>query len=336
MSVAVRVALKVLATFAVVLGVAIAVIWPWPTPIVDWRTPLEAALAKNDCARAVEILSAATQAGSVEAYELLAERAAANPCLKDVGVTDPAQEATSLRFIRTTGARLPLPDDMDMLGVWLSGYVSVVDFLCRQPYDTNNRTDEAYLSAALPDSTGWLMALHRQRRATCSVVVEDLAMGLAERDEPQANEVALTFALADPINDSATSGIVLATVLLERQFVPRWLAAGDDHGRPLKNLRQQAWIELERAAEANDPKAIATMISLLNQRRFIDEAPLLESPENEAYFWILRSRRLGLPQPAFYSKLEGALSTTERTRIKAHEQLRWESQKLSAPHRSGS
>jgi hypothetical protein len=333
MPVALRIAVKASLVLTAVCALALAVIWPWPAPEVDWRSPVDAALAKNNCERVTAILNAATEAGAIEAYDMLAKPASPSPCFDAPTLPMyPDRAAAALRFARRTGGRPPLSDAVTALDLWLRNYVRITDFLCRQPYDTGTQTDHVVISSALPEEAGWLLALHRQRRDVCSGIVGNLATALAERDEPQAKELAYAFAMGAPVTGSTTSDIVPATLLVEQQFVPRFFARRDPHRLTL--MRGSVWDGLQRAAEAADPRAIDMMISLLHQRRFLQYARFLEgAPEEAAYFWILRSRRLRLPTAQAHAAIERALDAGARSKVKKDEEFDWQFRQ-SLPSRS--
>jgi hypothetical protein len=63
----------ILSLLALVSAVAVAgvLVWPWPAPEVDWRTPVDKALVAGDCKTAVAIADAAAGAGSADAYKVL-------------------------------------------------------------------------------------------------------------------------------------------------------------------------------------------------------------------------------------------------------------------------
>lgn len=319
----VRIAVKMLLAFTATIAFALSVIWPWPAPEVDWRAPVEAALAKNDCERAAALVNAATSAGSIEAYEMLSKPASLAPCFYASTLRmHPDTRAESLSASRRdpTLGRIVLTQNTEVLDFWLRHYVRTIDFLCRQPYDQDIRTDDVALSAALPEEAGWLMALHRQRRRICIGMVEDLATALAERDEPQAIQLAYEFALGGPVTGSTTSAVVLAALFLQRQFVTRG-TRNDPHVQSL--MRGGAWLSLQLAAEAHDPHAIELMISLLHQGRFVQNAGALVGSQKKAYFWVLRSRRLGLPAAPIHAEIENALNAEERATVKGDEEYYW-------------
>ena len=71
---------KPLAIGASIISLAIAVIWPWPAPAVDRRTPLDAALAHADCPTAVNIVDAAADASADGAEQLRWKFQTEGPC----------------------------------------------------------------------------------------------------------------------------------------------------------------------------------------------------------------------------------------------------------------
>ena len=99
-------------------------------------------------------------------------------------------------------------------------------------------------------------------------------------------------------------------------------------------MRSSVWYGLQRAAEAPDPRAIEMMIALLHQRRFLQYAHFLEgAPEEAAYFWILRSRRLRLSTAQAHAAIERALDAGARSKVKKDEEFDWQFQQ-SLPSRS--
>lgn len=229
-------------TLAAIVATVLLVVWPWPAPVVDWRTPLYGALDRGDCDRAVAILTAATDAGSAEAYDFLLKPDRRSHCLSDPRLPeDAARDARALRIHRQIGVP-PLFSDDDDTDTWLAYYVRAVDFLCRRPYQPGMNVDNVLLSATLKEDAGWFLALHRRRRDVCVGVVEHLALALAERSERSAKELAYVFAMDDPSSHTATSEVAVASLLLDQRFVPDVLARGD--AEQLILARRMAWSKL--------------------------------------------------------------------------------------------
>jgi hypothetical protein len=328
MQTAARLAGRIVIYVAGAVAVVLALVWPWPAPAVDWQTPLQAALAKSDCVRAKALISAAASAGEIDAYEFLANPSNRTGCLADPSSLPelPDQGAASLRFQRDTAATWG-PDasfdaQTDLLDFGQRHYTRLADVLCRQPYDTLLQTDQVALSAAVPEDGSWSLALHRWRREVCIDVLENLANSLANQPGPHAKNVAYRIVTSDPLSDSTTAGFVRATLLLEQQFLPASPMSKDS--RSLEIMRTLAWSGLQRAARAHDPAAIVKMIDLLHARRFIREGLFTRGPQQEAYFWVLRSRRLKLTPSPLHDEIEGALANSERTDVMAREKLDWD------------
>jgi hypothetical protein len=82
---------------------------------------------------------------------------------------------------------------------------------------------------------------------------------------------------------------------------------------------------------AGHARAIPLIIALLHDRRFLDDARLVDStPSEEAHFWILRSRRLEQPQAPLYTTIEASLDADARKKTKSREEFDWESQQSLA------
>lgn len=334
-----RFGLKTIVVVAAIAGGLLLAAWPWPAPEVDWRTPLAAALAENDCDRAGKILDAATDAGSLEAYEFAADREAFAPCYDRQSLLLPndmiARNGESLRRARgESGPRGGLAtgswsDDLAALGFATRQYGLAIDFFCLQPYDTDLKTDYAALSAAVGDEAGWLSSLHRMRRTLCTALANDFAAALAARGELQAKRLARSIALWPPGRRSAGAAVVLAELVLAQDFIED--PATRNNPESLFATRLTAWRGLSDAANSGDAKAMGLMISLVSKGRFVEDG--LYPPRTQAYFWILRSRRLGLPDLPLYGEIERALSDEDRTRIRREEETDWQSSKASPPRR---
>jgi hypothetical protein len=89
-------------------------------------------------------------------------------------------------------------------------------------------------------------------------------------------------------------------------------------------MRGIAWTGLWQAAKLQDRRAIELLIELLHKGRFVDDArSSLFGTQRIPYYWVLRSRRLGLPGSPLHTEIEGALNEGERARIKDDEDLDW-------------
>ena len=317
-------------TLAAIAGTVLLVVWPWPAPEVDWRMPLAAALAKKDCDRVGEIINVATDAGALEAYDLLARRETLGPCHDSrrlwlppemlVGNGQWLRKARSeIRSHSRLGADY-MADEMAVLSFWMRQYAHTVDFFCLHPYDTDIKVDYAALSVVAPDEAGWLSALHRRRRALCIDIVNHLAAALAAEGEPQAKVLARFMTSWPPAGGSPGASVVLATLVLEQDFISSDSVRNDPE--QLSVMRRTVWRFLDTAAASGNPSAIDLMIKLLHQGRFVQDASLF-SLRNQPYFWVLRSRRLSLPASPVHGEIERALSAEDRARIKAEEESHW-------------
>jgi hypothetical protein len=320
-----RIVLKTLLAVMGVLALALAIVWPWPAPDVDWRKPLGQALARKDCARVAIIVNAAARAGVLEAYDMVATPDALGACYEASSSRMPPQEYANLvkserkdRAIR----RGSLARSTQTLDFRVGAYVQLVDFLCRQPYALEVGPDNVALSAVFPEDASWSLALHRQRRGVCVGVLENLVVSLAARAEPDARTLAFHFANSEPIDiDSPVAAVALAKLVLRQQYISRSEARG---GANLVSLmRSLRWRALRQAAEANDREAIELLIALLHEGRFLEDARLRSNAQKSPYFWIVRSRRLGLPDSETYAEIEAALDAAARARIKGEEEYDW-------------
>jgi hypothetical protein len=321
-----RLILTTALTLAIIAGATLLVIWPWPAPAVDWQTPLNAALAKKDCDRVSDIIDAATDAGSLEAYDLLARGEALGRCRDSLNLHLPldlivrnGNHLRETRRERLFQSRLR-GRDLTPLSFWMRQQVQAINFFCRQPYDTDINTDHVAVSKVLPDETGWLLVPHRQRREICTNLVNDLAAMLATNDEPQAKELAMSLAVWPPASGSPGASVVLATLTLKQDFISR--PAVRDDPELLHVTRATAWYGLDTAASHGDANAIDLMIALLREGRFIQDAELLFE-RTQPYFWVVRSRRLGLSASPVHAEIERSLSAEERRRITAEEESNW-------------
>lgn len=314
MSSVVRIA-KWLLILGAASALALALIWPWPAPEADWRTPLNAALAENDCRRAGEILHAATYAGAIEAFQVRKELAQRNTCVGELGGQVDRTEA--LQFFRREDADTPIDPlyrlDQHDLGVLRYGYVRSALFLCARPYNATLQTDFVAISAALPSEGSWIMALHRRRREACIAVLESISTGLVADGDPAANEIAKTIVADHPLTDSITAGFLYAKLLLEQESVSHPFTDERDAER-LGYMRVVAWGRLRNAAGAGHLEAIRMMITLLHQGRFRPR------DNKEAYFWVLRSRRLGYAGDPSDAEIERTLTDADRLDVKRREE----------------
>jgi hypothetical protein len=307
----------ILSLLALVSAVALAgvLVWPWPAPEVDWRTPVDRALVARDCKTAVVIAEAAAGAGSADAYKMLRGLIKGGTCN---GYTD-EHAGNYYAFVsayRSTGASADEVyglSDND-LGFWRHSTASAVLFLCASPYSGLRHVDNVALSDAVPESRGPVMAWHRFRRQTCIGVLARLARQLVEADDRPANEVAFALLHFPPGSEARQAGFLFARLLLEKKFVPHFLR---DNEAAARHMRDLAWFRLEKAAEADNADAIRLMVALLHEGR------LRARDDAAAYFWILRQRRLGLTGAPLDIEIERALSDAERASVRLREEEKW-------------
>jgi hypothetical protein len=316
MPIALRNAAKVLLALIAVSAVALAAIWPWPAPAVDWRTPLAGALAQNDCRRAATILDAASAAGSIEAHQQRTALTQRNVCPE---WSEGLDRSEALQFFRTQGANATIGQryklDEDNLGAWRASYLRAVYFLCVAPYHATYQVDNVRLSSALDDDS-WIMALHRQRRSLCVATLKSVATDLVESNERVVQAVAAKLLSTDPLRESTHADFLFAKLVFEHEFV----AANPTSPDLTPIFREIPWMRLKDAANARHAEAIRLLIRVLHQGRF--------GPHNDkdAYYWLLRARRLGHADSFFASEIEGALSDAVRKSIVTEESLDWRSQ----------
>lgn len=307
----------ILSLLALVSAVALAglLVWPWPAPEVDWRTPIDQALVARDCKTAVAIADAAAGAGSADAYKLLRGLIEGGTC-KGYTATRAGNYTAFVSLNRRADAN---PDEVyglsdNDLGFARHSTVSALLFLCASPYAGLRHVDNVVLSDVVPESRGPVMAWHRFRRQTCVGVLERLARQLAEADDRPANEVAYTLLLYPPGSEARQAGFLFARLLLEKKFVPDGIR---DHEGVVRHMRDFAWFKLEKAAEADNAEAIRLMVALLHEGRF------RARDDAAAYFWILRQRRLGLTGAPVDEEIERALSDAERAPVRLREEETW-------------
>lgn len=307
----------VLSLLALVSAVALAgvLVWPWPAPEIDWRTPVDKALAANDCKTAVAIADAAAGAGSGDAYKMLRGLTEGGTC--DGYPAERAGNYTSFVSLnRQAGAS---PDEVyglsdNDLGFARHSYASAVLFLCASPYAGLRHVDNVALSDAVPESRGPVMAWHRFRRQTCVGVLERMGRQLVEADDRPANEVGYALLLYPPGSEARQARVLFARLLLEKKFVPRFM---HDNEAVARHMRDFAWFQLEKVAEADNAEAIRLMVALLHEGRF------RARDDAAAYFWILRQRRLGLTGAPLDAEIERALSDAERASVRLREEEKW-------------
>lgn len=309
--------LVILSLLALVSAVALAgiLVWPWPASEVDWRTPVERALAANDCETAVAIADAAAGAGSADAYKMLRGLIEGGACNGY-----PAELAGNYHaFVSANRSMGASADEVyglsdNDLGFVRQSTASVILFLCASPYAGLRGVDNVALSDAVPESRGPVMSWHRFRRQTCVDVLERLAAQLVEADDRPAKEVAYALLLYPPGSEARQAGFLFARLLLEKKFVPHFMR---DNEAVVRHMRDLAWFHLEKAAEADNAEAIRLMAALLHEGRF------RARDDAAAYFWILRQRRFGLTGAPIDDEIERSLSDDERASVRLREEQKW-------------
>lgn len=298
-----------------VIGIAVAVllgtalVWPWPAPEVDWHTPAERALAAGDCKTAVKILDAATGAGARDAPDRLRALVEGGRCDGEpTGTGATTYYAFLSLFSDQVTARIYHLDTND-LGSLRHQYVATVLALCAAPYNGANQVDHVALSSAIPESDGLVMSLHRQRRAVCLDILEAVASQLVDANDKPAHAVAFAFTMRPPLIERSQADVFYARLLLERDYV-------DDGWSPemAAHMRDFAWLRLERAARANSIDAIRHLITFLHQGRY------RERDDAEAYFWLLRLRRLESTPHPLAAEIADALTADQRDLIERREE----------------
>jgi hypothetical protein len=294
----VRAALAIVVIAAIALGLA----WPWPVPKVDWRTPVDQALATDDCVTALRLASAAAGAGSTDAYRLarsLVEGGKCNGASHGPGVGDylsfisPHRDdaATIENIYGLDKAKLDLPQRR---------LLTLALFFCAMPYNSINQVDHTALSEVIPGDHGSLMSLNRARRESCMQLLEHVAEGLVNADEP-AHIVAYSMLMSLPLMHRTRAGVDFARLMLVMGHVPH--PPDKEFTAAMRNF---AWLRLEQAARSGDIEAITLIITLLHQGRY------RERDGKEAYFWILRLRHIGGPTDPLHDRIERGLSSEDR------------------------
>lgn len=310
---------KALATAIAASVLILAVVWPWPAPDVDWRTPVDAALAKRDCDTAERILGAAISAGSTDAMRMRGKVAAQTSCYRDFPAVITSDDDRRARFqdeIRAAGAttlqhyyRL---DDED-LGFWRTRYVAAVLFFCGVPYNAQRAVDNAGLSKAALQEPTFVLTMHQDRRELCAGILAHVISELMDSGGLAAQQVAFAMLTNRPSNEDIPSGVLLAKLVLVEGFVPPTTDV-----LTIEMQRSHAWWALEVAAEAANEEAMRMMIALLHQGRFHPH------DDAQAYVWVLRLRRLGIAEGALGTEIERGLSDIDRERAKQNEEIEWQ------------
>jgi hypothetical protein len=120
----------------------------------------------------------------------------------------------------------------------------------------------------------------------------------------------------DPLRESSHADFLFAKLIFEHEF-----AAANPTSPDLTPIfREIPWMRLKDAANARHAEAIRLLIHVLHQGRF--------GPRNDkdAYYWLLRARRLGHADIPAASEIEGALSDAARESVTTQETLDWRSQ----------
>lgn len=323
-------ATRVVLLVALPLLVLIAVVWPWPAPAVDWQTPVQAALRKADCSTAVTYLDAAVRAGSIEAIEMRANVAGGTNCYSDqLPLPSPETRKLILSAYRTgrdyaeslSMYQLDNPD----LDPWTAAYASAAVRICALPYNRVHNVDNAGLSEVVPGEPGLIRAFHQQRRHLCVRILEATARSLIGSGDRASRDVALGILRGSPSYHDPNSAVALANLVLVDGFVSR----NDTPDRPDRDLsRDTAWSALDLAARAGNTTAAQMMAELLHEGRF-------HAVDNkQAFYWVLRLRRLGISMGELDITIEHALTETDRSYIAAREANDWSRDAISGEART--
>lgn len=288
-----------------------AILWPWSAPTIDWKAAAEQALAVGDCDRAVEVLDAASGAGSREAMEQVRLLTVGGRCDKHpVGRGVGTYSITSMSRGMETSEIYALREND--LGVGRHQVVALALWSCAEPYNGVNSVDYTQLSSAIPSVDWPIMALHRARREACLRILEAVAERLVDDGDRPALFVAYNMSFRTPLSPRPQASYLFARLLL---------GLGFDPGLPAKSLelvRDAAWVNLRRAANENlHLNAMRLMIECLHAGRYRDR------DDGAAFFWVLRLRRMGEEHP-LSRPIETALPAQERDRIRQNEEMDWE------------
>ncbi|MCE9521085.1 MAG: hypothetical protein K8S25_01475 [Alphaproteobacteria bacterium] len=310
--------LWLLTVSAISLSLIIAVIWPWPAPTLDWHSPYKAALANGDCNAALNIAIAAAASGAIGVRRLNEIEGSVKcqnaplhgPHAADIGYLSALRHADQSDYSIYSLNR-------HNLGPLRHQFVSSAIFLCAAPYNGVHQVDNAELSRALPEQDGPIIALHRLRREICVEFLEHLAGALVDASDAPANNVADRLLLSPPLQKTMQANYLYARLLLEKGFTPSWMHDSNNSQPLIEYMREVALDRLERAASTGHQKAIRLIISILHAG--------LVRPRNdkEAYFWVLRLRRLGGADKTEFAGIEAALSDADRVLVRLNEENTW-------------
>lgn len=297
-----RVARRAAFIVAVVSVLSLALIWPWPAPEVDWRTPVDRALAATDCEEAMRIVDAAAGAGATDAYNLFKTLSAGGKCPNQSSGEGVGDYHVFISSHRDTEGTIESIYDIERSGLETPRrqLVTLALFFCAMPYNSIGQIDNAALASAVPADHGLLMSLHRTRRETCLRLLEHMTASLVEATDRPANRVAYALLMSLPLRYRTRAGVLIGRLMLEKGYVPeRSPTAFTDQ------MRSFAWLRLERAAEEGDEDAIRMMITHLHAGRFHAR------DDKRAYFWLLRLRSRGGDHPLAQA-IEPSLSHEDR------------------------
>lgn len=304
---------------ALSLMLAVAVVFPWPAPAVDWQTAVNTALRRNDCKTVVTYLDAAVSAGVVDAVDARSRVAAETTCYRDQApLPNPATRKVILSGYREggdyAGSLSIYQTDSPALDSLTATYSSAAIRTCALPYNGLHQVDNAQLSLIVPSEPTFVYAFHQWRRQICIRILERTARWLMSSSEQTHRDVALGILRLPPSSDDPSSAVALAQLVLLEGFV----SSNDSPHMPDRDLaRQTAWSHLEVAARAGNVDAMRLMARLLHEGRF-------RAVDNkQAFYWLLRLRRLGLSMAQLDKRIERALTEAERSYVTARETNDW-------------
>lgn len=295
--------LRIALATAVALTLLTALVWPWPAPEIDWRTPVDRALAANDCDTAIAILSAAAGAGSPEAYAQARPLIEGGKC-NGTETGERMGDYDGFVSLYRDNATLDGIYDVDKLSTPRRYIIAGALRLCAMPYNGAAGMDNAALAEVVPGDHGVVMAAHQTRRTLCLRLLEHMGGELVAAGDQAALPVAHTLLTYPPLARSHRAAVHYARLLLENDYS---LRPGDE---PFTKLaRDTAWLRLERAAASGEIDAIRMMIEHLHQGRHRPR------DDTAAYFWVLRLRKLGVDPGPQAREIEASLSQNDRDKI---------------------
>lgn len=304
----VRALVTIVAVIAVV-ALAVALIWPWAPPEVDWRTAAGRALAANDCKTATTIARTAADAGVAEANEMAVGLAKTGPC------TDRAYGGGAYATFVSLFRRSDDSSDeiygltANDLGFPRHRFVSASLFLCVRPYNGLRRIDHAAISKVMPNGDGPLLAFHRLRRDACMGILQSVTEGLVDAADASAHDVAFRLLMYPPLYETTAADFLFARLLLEKGAVSPVMRDGNI----ASTMRDLALLRLKNAARTGHVPSLHLIVGLLHEGRYNAH------DDQEAYFWILRLRHLGHDPGPLAKQIEANLSLEDRESAEARE-----------------